>query len=414
MPGAIAVATALADTTPRTYMLHAGPFFVTKRPPQTGVLVGYGVPVDSIRVNEAGPGGVSTMTFDIDDPQAELNVKDAWEVRFEKVGRLFPEFRGWVQTYSSEPWATGRRWHVGAIGTEALLDWLKLAVDVTFPINSIAFADGVQALHAACQGVGANGLRAFQGSSFHGGTDDPIEATLLMLNNLGAVTVKAGTTLRNAIYALAAMVDPQGAAGTGLPGIRIVDVDFLFGLRVWLDAATLGSGTPGFDPADYSSLAFDNTHVAGFPYTESLKWDRDVSGVKRGVMVFGSGGVQVTVTDGTGIPGDFAVIRDDNITTVGQATAIGQAALMQTLGSSRGSFRFTDVSPETTLGAAVRAGSIVTLTDPTVGMSAEVSRISGIVKTYQDSGREDWTISFGALTPSAARLVRRWTRGALF
>jgi hypothetical protein len=38
-------------------------------------------------------------------------------------------------------------------------------------------------------------------------------------------------------------------------------------------------------------------------------------------------------------------------------------------------------------------------------------RISAIDKTFNSSGRENWTVHFGGLPKSAARLIRKLTGG---
>src|SRR4051812_18177138 len=97
----------------------------------------FGVPLESVEVTEAGAGGVSSMTFRIDDPNIAIVVNDGDEVRFYDQTNGVPIFTGWVQHWSYDPdfGNQGRTIAVQCIGVDALLDWAVTTVALTFPGN---------------------------------------------------------------------------------------------------------------------------------------------------------------------------------------------------------------------------------------------------------------------------------------
>lgn len=391
------LAAALTDHSPRIFGLWVNGLDVLKQPGDGGNL--YGVPVEGIDVTEAGPGGVSSMRFSIEDPLGQVGIPPKGSnVRYHDLANDHPEFTGYVQAVSVRPHSgrQGRFLDVEAVGVEAILDWV-LAPATTYPASTFQAhlwqsAAQYSPLRVAWQQPApGQGTQAAPIGANAGGAAGPV-----FTSNLA--------TLRETIQAIYTSVPqapetPQGIA---------VTVDFTFGLRVWfLD--TFGSVTLGA-PDDYATMTIVDT-VAGPLRAEDLKYDLTYLDAPVAAYVTGAGGtVYGPFSDGTGNQGPQVSISDTSVTSAAQAASVAQAYLGVRAAAVRGSFRLNDWMP----GAAnYRAGSKVVITDAAVSLVAGSFTIYQIAKTYHGDGAESWVVSFGGLAPSGMTLVRRLTRATL-
>jgi hypothetical protein len=391
----IATVSGAHPTTP--YSLNVGGLNVLL-PPTTGGNRS-GVPIESIRVSEAGPNGVSSMTFRIEDPQIAITMFDGLDVRFHNHTLDVPVFLGFVQSFDQVPdfGNQGRSFIVTAVGIEAVLDWAKTTAAVTYA-NTPGLGQTVQAIVASCVGLGP--IRDGDNNLPFGNQAYPVAASFI--GPLAAFTVPSGTTAREAIrMAIAAYYtiwvgDPSSAIEWAFT------VDFYYGLRLW-QTSPLGLEVP----ADFVTETVVDT-AASTTNSADLKYAWDAIGAVRGVVVVGTG-ISLYVTDGTGKMGPIASLSDTTITTAAQAQSAAAAYLTGFVATIRGSYSQTDRVPVRT----THPGGRVTITDAAVGLSSNSFRVMQIDKTFNGSTRENWTVTFGGLPPSGATLLRRLTRDTL-
>ena len=383
MPNTAMLGASLTDHSVRTYSLTQGGLDVLKQP---GGLAG--VPIETISVTEAGPGGVSTMAYTVEDPLGVIPLPlDGSEVLFYDIASDHPEFRGFIQGVSIEPRPPGGRYiRVECQGVEAILDW-KLASG-NFSTSQSA-GDAWQSLAAY------SGLRDFIAAGGSEGTQAaPISGIAAGLAISVALSISE-RTLRDAL----SMVWTAVAASSGS---IFVTVDFYYGLRIW------HNGTSNLRPDDYISLTIVD-QVAGTTLAEDLSYDLGYGEIVRAVHVIGSSDFGV-FSDGTGKSGPTVVINDTSITSATQAQQAASIYMLDRQVGLRGSFGLSDFDEGAT---AIRAGANVVITDAEAGLSASTFQIAEIQKTYQGNGLENWQVSFGGLPPRGSALLRRLTRSTL-
>lgn len=409
MPVAAVIAAALTDHSAHPWGLWLGGLDVTKEPGGSG----YGTSADSIEVTEAGPGAVSSMTFEVDDPFKELGVNAGNEVAYFDLVNDVCLFRGWVDHYDSRPafGGQGRVFRIECTGLEAILDWSIVAPGASLgQSNRVPGCIGMLAQQYAPK-LKAPSAASGMGSApwtRNGSFDYPVGNFLRTVEPILPLQwggTSAGGTLRNAVsevIALGVWFYNVGGGASTEPFKALVTVDFYYGLRIWEDDDSL-------QPDDYTTLTVTDTY-AGPNRAAGLAAQVDWAGVVRSVMVVGSGGTNYGVFgDGSGIYGPQTLITDSNVTTADLASQRAMAYLAQQSASVRGSFTLEDWTPPTT----VHAGSLVSITDAATSV-ATTYRISEIRKRFNSSGRQDWTVSFGGLQKaSGARLMRRLTRATL-
>lgn len=384
---------ALTDHSARSKGLYVGGVDVIDQPGSSGNL--FGVPLETIEVTEAGPNGVSSMTFVIDDPNLAITVSDGMDVRYQDFTLNATTFYGFVQVWNIEPafGDTGRQIKVTAVGVETVLDWGVLGTTIVFPALT-GLTDAVQSVVANSIGLGP--IRAFSNSSAgFGDQANPIQFLGGSLNT-AALTVTAGTTVREAIRQLWTWILAPGYLTAN------VTVDFYYGLRLWLSQYGFA-----FQPDDYTTETLVNTGASA-ANTEALEYETSAGDIVRGVFVRGTG-ISGTVSDGTGKMGEIATLDDASITTAAGVIAAGIAYLQAFNAGVRGRYQRTDWTPV----ATIHAGGYVRITDARADLSAVDFRIMEIRKTFNPSTRENWTVTFGGLPPSGANLMRRLTRDTL-
>lgn len=368
-------------------------------------------PIETIQISEQGAGGVSSMEFTIDDPNLDQWVAEGAEVILydHNTVVLTPEiaymFRGWVQTFAVRPafGETGRTITVTAVGVEALLDWAVTERSNSFPIGTITSPYiAIQEVVGTCLGIGA--LRALATPGNSSTWSSPIEASAAVDgSNPAPVVIPAGTTLREAIRMVTDSLVGQNVndAGDDL-NVMVSTVDWLLGLRVYPDAYREGT------PLDWFTMVHVNTS-AGAEVTEGLSYAVDAQDVPQGVLVRWVTGV-TAIPNGDRATGPWATL-DSTATTIAGATVDGMAYLGSFRSGLRGSFDRTDfIYGNLAQHRNIHAGSMLRLTDARVGLVAHQSKIGQIDKTFNPSGRENWTVHYGGLAPSLVAMIRRLTR----
>jgi hypothetical protein len=389
------VATQMTDRTARVKMLTIAGVDVNGQVGFGGN--GYHVPVGSIDLDEQGPGGVSTMSFDLVDPLAAGPVpRDGDEVSYWDITNDVPLFGGFVSNWATSPLPSGqgRRTTISCVGFEVILDWAVLIADLVIPATT-EVAAMVQSCVAASEGTGP--LRAFMApvgtSSRQAG---PIAGNITGIFAYDLL-IPAGTSLREALRLV------SGAVSSGkfnpVPTSLQATVDFYRGLRAMKDSA--GSAWA----IDFTTLNVVDT-IAGANAADGLEHETDATQIVRGVYVKGANAAgSGYLGDGSGKPGRVAYINDSTIDTAAKLDDAQSAYLNQYVIAQRGSFGLTAWAPT----AGVRVGSLLTITDAQANATGTY-RIYGLTKRFLKASRETWTVQYGGLRPSASRLIRRLTR----
>lgn len=405
----------IAGTGSHPFGLFMGSLDVLKE--TTGPPNGFGVDVRTIEITEAGPGGVSSMTFTIDDPGKEISIVAGTDVSFWNLTGNSCLFRGWVDHYSFRPdfGGQGRTVEVDCVGVEAILDWTIVPAGVTIPFGNngnsqVGFLANQFApiLKAPSQLSVTGEIAPF---TRNGSFDYPIgccvhAAEPAAFTQIFSVQLTTqGGTLRQEINRVA---EANGwvnlATGFYQPSNILYTVDFYFGLRAWEDAT-------GLQPDDYSALTINDAVAATPPNAASLAATTDWNGVIRTVYIAGGNAAgSGYFGDGSGIQGPAALITDTTILTTADAVARALGYMTRQAPNVRGTFRLENFTPNVN----VHAGSFLDITDAATGLSTTQYRIMEIRKTFQGNGKQNWDVTFGGLgSPSVTRLTRRFTRSTL-
>ncbi len=429
--GAI-IGTQLTDHAARAYRLNIGPLDVIK-PYSASWATSYGVILESIVVSEEGAGGVSSMTFTVDDPKIELTMEVGQEVEFWDLGHQTatilsdygavgqPLFRGFLQSLSIRPDGVNRYIDVTCIGVEAVLDWMVVPT-YTIP-SGTGQAAAVQSLVYNATGIGFP-LRAFSMPTFPSSPSDvgdlatPVASDALGLNLRFDVVVADGSSLRQAISDVFAACD-TGTPGTGFMSGAFATVDFYGGLRtieayVSVNDPLVPVGVVGvIAPRDYydSVTATSTNTPVGSNQTTDLEFNIDVAGAVRGVYIRGANAAgSGLVSDGSGIAGPISYLSDDTSTTAAIRNAIAVDYLSRFALSIRGSFTYETV-PAAILAGCPRPGGYWSFgADSQTFVSTTALPIASIRKTFLGGGEQAWTVAVGGFPPSAVKQMRRLTR----
>lgn len=354
----------------------------------------YMVDIDSIDVTEARDGG-SSMSFRVWDPNKEVVVYDGLVVEFWDNTNTRPLFGGFVQSWKQGS-ATGGRWlDVECAGFDVLLRWLVVG-SLTIPSGTWTNA-AIQSAAANCFGVGFP-LRAFSQpglGGFQGNQAQPIAACADVVNlfTLSQAVVLDGQTLAEAIDLIleASILDSYFGADL----VLTYGVDVQAGLRVYATK---------FIPTDYADLTVSDTSGQAVTVLDHEQGSRERSVYVKGGNAVGSG----VVGDGTGVPGETAIINDSNITTALGKQLAGVAYLLQRQTPASGSLSIGAWQPS----GNIRAGSRVTITNAAAGLVADRFRIIRITKKWLKSSpvKETWGIDYGTQRASAVTATSRVSR----
>lgn len=383
MPLAPVIAAALTTGGPHAYSLWINGLDVLREPGAPGNR--FGVPIETISIEELAPGGVSGMTFTIKDPQAQLTVAGGdYVLMWDHVNDV-PLFAGWVfpDVTPRAMGGPGRAIDVSVIGPEALLDWSYCKGGTLVSLDGPSV---VQAL-AGLTLFGAPGIRAIADTTI------PLESSQATpigdwgVNGTITPTVDDGT-LRAVLRQVGdwlirelTLIDPSR---TLYP--PQFTVDYYLGLRAW------AQGDPTTPvPTDYATLTVTDTPPGAYVATEP-EHTTDLSDVHRYVYVKGGAAAGTgVVSDGSGRPGPVGVVSQSSSLTGDDKLAWARTDLNNHGQTFRGTLVLDDVTPP----ANVHPGSRLVFTDTTVGASGTFY-IGGISKTFNPSGRQRWTVTYGA------------------
>jgi hypothetical protein len=388
---------ALTDHSAHPFTLTVGGLDIIRDPGTGGNK--YGVPVDSITVDVATPGTISSMSFDFADPLGAQTLSLGDRVEFWDNNLGEPMFVGWLITASYRPshGGQGRTAECQALGIETVLDWASVP-SVTFAASTPGW-DAVQTLCGMAQYAGTGLRYAFQ---FGGGVGGNYLGDLAHpLGDFGGLTTTAGTvtpagTLRSAIQYL--LDNGRGGIVNLQTAELFVTVDFYGGLRGWYQRANTYTDMPD----DYATMTVTDTVGSSLNATD-LQHVEDAGSVVRAVRVIGGNAAGTgTVSDGTGLPGRVSTIVDSTILTADAMAGRGAAEIANNVQTARGTFTLDDISPI----AAIHPGSQLVLTD-TASSATGTYRLSGLGRTFHSSGRQVWTVNYGAAVPSFVNTLGR-------
>jgi hypothetical protein len=381
-------------------------------PPATGRR--YVVRIESINLVEEGPGGVSALTYTIEDPLAEFTTEEMAVIRFWDHTRDRPEFTGWMQSFDVVPWATaGRSIAVSCVGLESLLDWMVVP-SLTIPAGTTVVA-AIQCCVANATGVGWP-IRAFAT------TDDFVHGAFSSQANpigynagttLGEDVVLDGPSLREAINTVIAS-GQQGAVPTWGRQPKdyassSVTIDFTSGLRV-MPNYLVNNILNVTMPTDYSTMTITDTAAATYAST-GLDFNIDDGGVARQVYVKGATpAASGLFSDGSGIVGTVAQLNDNTILTLADAASAASDYLFQFATNVRGSFSLDPTATGFVASGNYRAGGMVTFGADSQVVLVPISFMIAAIHKSWAPGSESWAVDFGGFRPSAMKQLRRLTR----
>lgn len=376
----------------RTRYLTVSGVDLVKQPRTTGN--GYGTPIEGVRLTQAGPGGVSSLTWTTEDPEGVLGMDVGDPVRFWDITNDRPLFVGFVQNVRRtvlEP--SGRLFDVTAIGIEAILDW-AIVPSMTFPPGTAVY-QAVQSL-AGNTLTGTGELR--DGASGGAGTQAlPVDSISNEFIPIGAsLVISEATTLREAIR----QVTEAGAGTLTANTLPVATVDFYNGLRLYLGIV---NGVPS---GPFAEVGIIGPPPAGGGAATDVRVIDDLA--ISAVYVIGAGALRATASIGTS--GRTAVISDATLTIQDQVQGVAYGYVQGQKATQRGTLTLDTIAPNTV--GYVQGGSILRLTDSRLGQSDTKWNIGEIVRTFQGAN-ETWDLTFGGLAPSLATLVRRLTRSTL-
>lgn len=391
MPVAALVATQLTDHSARAYSIYLGPNDVI-----------LSVPFNSIRIVEAGPGGVSSMSFAVLDPTSSINFPDEAEVQAWDWSGPTLMFRGNVDEVSYQPWAAnGRTINVQCVGVESWLDKFKVYPAVTKPAtyNTNLMISELASTFSP--------LRAATDTARDGSFDMPIGALSQTTDGSPVASLQTdveldGTTLREAIRQLIAA---SANNDTSIPVAAYVTLDFFLGVRVYPERYDAAGAVCA--PDDWSTLIVN--HTAGTNASGDITHTIEPGVVRRvhvrGLNAAGSG----SFDDGTGLRGREEIVDSETSDTEAKAAQVAANYFAAQAAEIRGTVTIANWSP----GTGYHAGGLLNMTDAQVGISGMLYRIMEITKTFEKDGKQNWVVNYGGLRPTAMRQLRRLTRDVL-
>jgi len=400
VPLAPVVAAALALGLPtRTKGLYIDGLDVLGR----GGVTPYGVDIKSIKLTEQGPGQVSSLSFEIDDPTIAVALGLMRFVVLTDITRDVTLFSGFVRSYAAYPLGIGRLIEVECVGLESLLDWLIVPA-VTIASGADIY-EAVAAVTGLATGVGFP-LRVAASSptpGFPTTLSGPLAIGSLP-TPIGYAVAFNGGSLRQAMAAIMDAYMTVWPPASGIVGYEVT-VDMYGNLRVWLVASPYDMSSTDYGPLTIS--------VAASRAPANLEHRTDMGAATRGVYVIGGNAAgSGLVSDGTGIPGPVALIRDASSLTGASRIAIAGGYLASHGATLGGSVACEDNVNVGSASSQIRPGSPVTITDVQTGLAAYLTMVAKIDKTFYPSGTEEWVIGYGS-TESGSELLRRLTRDTL-
>ena len=364
---------------------------------QNGSTNSYSVDPATITVIESGDSQPGSMSFTLSDPNGQVRLTPGQVVHFMDVTRNVPLFWGFIDSLDATSLGVGRTVQVECVGIGILLDWL-IVPSASFPAypGVVAAADAVQGMIALATGAGAGMIRAARTAITSSTQANPVG----MSSAPSAAVSVSGVTLRTAIQAVFTsvgtwMYDTFSVINPGLLPDYRMQIDWYGGLRVW-DT----SGNWAGYPVDWVGV----TLTAHAPTDTSYSV---AQGDARSVYVIGGNAAGTALfPDGSGIPGPTAVINDSTILTYGGAFSAAASYFKANGVLASGTVVSDEWDNIGTAGAEAHAGMTVTITDPNIGLSSFSATINEISKTFNNSGTERWSISYGSRLRGSTYLRR--------
>lgn len=371
-----------------------------------------GIPLETITVTEQGPGGVSSLSCSIDDPLIAVQLAEGQAVEYWDITRDRPLFLGFIQALSIYPQGTGRRIDVTCVGIEALLDWMIVPA-CTIPAGTW-MAAAIQSLVYQATGVGWT-LRAFtqpSGLEDYGSQPYPIAGLFPGFPATTDVVSVDGVTLREACLQV---IDTCNTWYTGTGAA--VTIDFYSGVRLFnVNGPSPSSSVITISAqSDMATMHIDNNPVPGAGYlsTQGLNVHLDQGGITRGVYIQGANAAGTgLVSDGSGVPGPVATMSEPASNSIALKNAFGLAYLAGFSQSARIAAPFDPIDKTVIDTDNYRPGSYVWFQpDGQTFANATLFTLMAITKTFHGGNQESWLLDIGGLAPSAAKQLRRLTRG---
>lgn len=405
MPLAPTIAAALNAGLPsRRFGLYVNGLDVLLAPGSGGNRIG--VPLESIELEEAGPGQVSSLKFAIEDPLGTVGLPADGIVSFVDLASGVPLFLGFLDRYGPAPEGIGRVISVSAVGIEALLDWIYVPDVISVPLTSVDGDVGAIVQQIVASGIGVGfPLRARVNIAAGVGAASSIAAGISGRESDGDVYA-AGTvgpgTLRQCLDNLAALV-AIAAIGGWRPAPPRVTIDYYGSLR-WMGYATTGAAV-----SDWATLTVDSGTNTRRP--ANLEHGLELARFRQ-VYVKGGNAAGTGLYSDTGAPGPTATISDNKSTTEDYRNAISRAYLAINGAEAAGSFDLEHNTAQAA-GTEYHAGGPLSLTDAQTGATGTYP-IASIAKRWDAGGLlEVWHVEYGTTIRSAAALIRRLTRDQL-
>lgn len=372
----------------------------------------YAIPIETIRLTEAEPGGVSSLTFSIWDPNVEVILAENDWIEFVDITNSRPRFLGFLASFGVRPEGPHRWVDIECVGIEVLLDWMVVP-SLTIPAGTYLHS-AIQACVANATGVGWP-IRAFARDLF--GLPSAFSTQALPVGGTGGTlqtdVVLDGASLRSAIEEVTNASGGGVVVGGGKFNAtsstgQLVTIDFTSGLRVIPTYLSNGIMRT-YVPSDYDSLALTNT-LAGAMAGETTNIKIEVGSVVRGVYVKGANAAgSGLVSDGSGIVGPTRYINDATSDTGTKRDNIAGAYLYQFSQGVRGSESLTLTAAEVAAGNYRPGATIVYGADAQTYSASTTFVIMDIAKTFSGV-TEYWTLSYGSPPRSAIKQMRRLTR----
>lgn len=226
----------------------------------------FGVDIKTVKVTINATGGVSTMSFQIDDPLDQVFVSDGQSVVLHDLTNDRRLFTGWMEHYELAPYfgGQGRLITVSAVGPESILDWSITYEALTFTnvplvdmiLGTIAKATGVSELRAYADPVNDQGSQAQPIGNMGGPSPAGVQSQLVDVETGTAPWVAGAVASYPNVAALAAV------AGDAPPGGGTNSVSI---------TTTAGSVD------QQANIPFTGTFLGGTTYALSF-WVKAVSG----------------------------------------------------------------------------------------------------------------------------------------
>lgn len=363
----------------------------------------YGVPIETVKLTEAGVDQVSSLAFVIDDPAGVLVFEERAPVHFHDCVRDVPLFEGFLDKIDVEQEGLARRHVVTCGGVEAALDWMIIPAGADLSVvaggPSPALPDVVQALVGQALGVGVP-LRAFANPGGNSTQAKPVAGNVSDLVPTGLDL--GGRTLRQAILAAVTL------SGASLPpGLT---VDFYSGLR-FMATTGYGGGYGGnvllHQWSDRAAILVDGATFVGADTKAGSTFSEAIHQVYvQGGNAAGSG----LVSDGTGLRGPIATISESLSTSAALRNSLGRTWLARRGALIYAKTRIEHQINAGTAGAERRAFGQLNIDNAQMGFTgANVALlpVQRIVKTFQPAGTEVWEIDAGAKVTGAGAFLRR-------